>query len=72
MNNRIYNNAINHTGYMNDHSNGPFPNDPFYLKNDFEFNQRLAQQRADDREHLRKDQGAVDERLKDVDYQLKY
>lgn len=68
MNERIYNNAIKLNGYIqNSNPNSPTFKEPFHIKNDYEFNRRVAEIRANDRENQKRDQTLVNLRLKDLE-----
>lgn len=71
MNGKIYDNGLKHNGYLQ--NNGPNSanriNEPFQLKNDFEFNKRLAELKALDRDNLKKDPSMLQERLRELDRQ---
>jgi hypothetical protein len=68
MNNKIYNNALNLNGYIQNQSPSTNKNnEPYYLKNDYEFNKRLAELKAQEKEIQRKDPSGVNARLQEAD-----
>jgi hypothetical protein len=70
MNEKIYNHALKLNGYyQNSNPNSPSFKEPFYVKNDHEFNRKLAEIRANERENQKRDQTMVNQRLKDLEVQ---
>lgn len=68
MNERIYDNVIKHNGYNhNSNSEQTIYTEPYYLKNDVEFNKRVGEMKARERDFIKKDPTLVNERLKDLD-----
>ncbi len=73
MNEKIYDHASNLNEYIqNSNPNSPIFKDPFYVKNDYEFNRRIAEMRANERETHKKDQTLVNQRLKDLELFREY
>jgi hypothetical protein len=68
MNEKIYNNALKFSGYIqNSGSLSPKVNEPFFVKNDHEFNRRVAEMKFQEKENQKKDPTSLNERLKDLD-----
>jgi hypothetical protein len=67
MNNRIYGNVYKYNGILN----SPIDNDAFNAKDDYEFNRRIAEQRARERDDRRRNPEGLEERLRDME-QNKY
>ena len=65
MNDKIYENGINHGGYIQNNTNSPIK-EPFHIKNDFEFNKRLANLKANERDLMKNDQNELNDRLRKV------
>jgi hypothetical protein len=65
MNDKIYHHGMKHADYMNE-ANSKVRNDPFHLMNDFDFNKRLAEMKANEREAKRNDPNNMVERVKMV------
>jgi hypothetical protein len=66
INNKIYDKALQYSGYLeNNLSNSPKVSEPFYLKNDHEFNRRLAEMKFYEKDMQKKDLTKVNERLKE-------
>ena len=65
MNEKIYNNALKFSGYIqNSGSLSPKVNEPFFVKNDHEFNRRVAEMKFQEKENQKKDPTSLNERLK--------
>jgi hypothetical protein len=71
MNEKIYNNALKYSGYIQNSGDPLTPkvkvNEPFFVKNDHEFNRMVAEMRVQEKESIKKDPTMVNERLKDLD-----
>ena len=63
MNARIYHNGMKHADYMSE-ANSKIRDDPFHLQNDFEFNRKLAEMKANEKEAIRNDPNNMAERMK--------
>jgi hypothetical protein len=72
MNDRIYNNAMKYNGFVSDGASSPKMNDLYQVKNDHEFNKRLAEMRAMDKETFKRDKSLVYERLRDSELQKEF
>jgi hypothetical protein len=71
MNDRIYNNGMKHTDFMNNEAHHGIRNDPFYLKNDFNFNRRLAEMKEKEKDAMRHDPSKMAERMRMVNILFK-
>jgi hypothetical protein len=65
MNEKIYNHGMKHNDYLNE-ANSKIRNDPFHLKNDFDFNRKLAEMKAYEKEAKKNDPNNMAERLRMV------
>lgn len=72
INNKIYDKAIKFNDYIQNKTNTPICNEPFYLKNDHEFNRRVAEIKNTEKENLKKDQTALNQRLKEEQLQYQF
>lgn len=59
LNDKIYDRGLR---YANQVGN----NDPFYVKNDYEFNKRVSEMKEKEKIAIKNDQSLVQERLRDV------
>jgi len=62
MNEKIYNHGLQLNNYLHNEK------EPFYLKNDHDFNRRLAEIKANDKEAIKHDQNPLKERIRMVYY----
>lgn len=71
MNEKIYDNALKYSGYIQNSGDNLSPkvkvNEPFFLKNDHEFNRRVAEMRLQEKENIKNDHTMINERLRDLD-----
>jgi hypothetical protein len=67
MNDKVYDHGLKHTGYLQNHSNSPTKNEPFHVRNDHEFNRKLAEMRANEKGNLKNDQTLVQERMREME-----
>ena len=63
MNNRIYGNVYKYNGILN----SPIDKEAFNAKDDFEFNRKIAEQHARDKENQRRNPEGLEERLKELE-----
>jgi len=70
MNEKIYDHAMNFNGYIqNSKSDSPKFSEPFHIKNDYEFNRKVAENKAIEKENFKKDPMPINRRLRDLESQ---
>jgi hypothetical protein len=69
MNEKIYSHGMKHTNFLNNEANG-CRSEPFHLRNDFDFNRKMAEMKANEKDAIRNNPNHMAERRRMVNYQI--